>query len=288
MKEIAVISGKGGTGKTSITASFATLAKNSIFADCDVDAADLFLILQPEIKKRNDFNGRPKAEIDPEKCSSCGNCLEHCRFEAVKSTSAFFIDKISCEGCGVCQLVCPEDAVKLKSSISGEWYISDTRFGPLIHAKLGTAEENSGKLVALVRMQAKLLAENRNSDFIIIDGAPGMGCPVISCITGTDAVLVVTEPTVSGEHDLNRICQLTRHFNIPTFICINKYDINPQMAQKMESSAELIGNPVIGHVYYDSVFNDAQRRGMSVVEYDNTALPARQIIDMWKNLTKNI
>jgi len=283
MKEIVVISGKGGTGKTSVTAAFAALARNTVFADCDVDAADLHLILQPEIQQRNQFRGRDKARIIPEKCSDCGICLEHCRFDAIESEPQYHIDPISCEGCGVCQYLCPEEAVEMTPSISGEWYLSKTRFGPMVHAKLGIAEENSGKLVALVRMQAKLLAENRSSDYILIDGAPGVGCPVISCITGADYALVVTEPTVSGVHDMKRICELTKYFKIPTTICINKWDLHPETSQQIEKTADDMGVSVIGKIGYDRAFDKAQRQGLSIVEYGDGG--AKEVLErIWNKI----
>ena len=283
MKELVIISGKGGTGKTSIAASFAALTKNSVFADCDVDAADLHLILQPEIKARNPFKGRDKAVIISERCTGCGLCLEHCRYDAILTEPEYQIDKIACEGCGVCQYICPEEAVEMEPFLSGEWYISQTRFGPLVHAKLGIAEENSGKLVSIVRMQAKLLAEHNNSDFIIVDGSPGVGCPVISSITGADMVLVITEPTVSGEHDLLRVVELTKYFKIPTGICINKWDINPSMAGKIEDNAGNLGIKALGKIGYDDSFTKAQIQAKSVVEYSK-GVAAGEIRQLWENV----
>ena len=288
MKELVVVSGKGGTGKTSIVASFAALTKNSVFADCDVDAADLHLILAPEVRKINNFRGRDKATIINEKCTGCGICLDNCRFDAISAEPDYTIDQISCEGCGVCQYLCPEEAVEMIPSLSGEWYVSNTRFGPLIHAKLGIAEENSGKLVNQVRLQAKLLAENRSADFIIVDGSPGVGCPVISSVTGADMVLVVTEPTVAGEHDLRRILELTDHFKIPAGICINKCDLNPSICQSIEKCAAGRNGVVLGKIHYDDVFTKAQIHAQSVVEYGN-GNTTREIIELWqKTMSKLI
>jgi len=213
MKQIVVISGKGGTGKTVITGAFASLAKNKVMADCDVDAADLHLLLQPKIKERHDFRSGLSALIDKKICQQCGKCIAACRFDAI--TSSFVIDPISCEGCGFCSHICPAGAIKMKENLAGEWFISETRFGPMVHAKLGIAEENSGKLVSLVRQQAKDLAEKGNYDWVIIDGAPGIGCPVIASLTGIDCAVVVTEPTLSGLHDALRVIEVTSHFNVP-------------------------------------------------------------------------
>jgi len=281
VKELVVISGKGGTGKTSIVASFAALAENSVFADCDVDAADLHLILSPEVKNTTAFRGRDKARIIDNKCTGCGICLENCRFDAISEEPDYAIDQVSCEGCGVCQYLCPAEAVEMEPSFCGEWYLSNTRFGPLVHAKLGIAEENSGKLVNLVRSQAKLLAENRSADFIIVDGSPGVGCPVISSVTGADMVLVVTEPTVAGEHDLMRILELTSHFNIPAAICINKCDLNPSICQSIEKSAAEHNVTVLGKIHYDDVFTKAQIHAQSVVEFGN-GNTAGEIIQLWQ------
>ncbi|MFC1957801.1 ATP-binding protein, partial [Chloroflexota bacterium] len=223
MKEVVVLSGKGGTGKTSIVGSFAALAKNKVLVDCDVDAADLHLLLSPSIKEGNEFWSGEVAVIDEENCTQCGLCQELCRFKAIAD---FKVDPISCEGCGLCSHVCPAEAVIMKENLSGHWFVSDTRYGPLIHARLGIAQENSGKLVAQVRQQARQLAEKDGFDCIISDGPPGIGCPVISSLSGVDLALLVTEPTLSGMHDLERVLGVCHHFGIQPLICINKYDIN--------------------------------------------------------------
>ncbi len=193
MKQIVVISGKGGTGKTVITASLAALARSKVMADCDVDAADLHLLLNPKIKEKHEFRSGKTAIIDKKLCQQCGKCIAACRFNAISED--FTVDPVSCEGCGFCSHICPAEAIEMRENISGEWFISDTRFGPLVHARLGIAEENSGKLVTLVRQKAKESAENRGLDWVIIDGAPGIGCPVIASLSGVDCALVVTEPT---------------------------------------------------------------------------------------------
>ncbi|MFB0525486.1 MAG: ATP-binding protein, partial [Phycisphaerae bacterium] len=234
VKEIVVISGKGGTGKTSIVASFAALAKDAVLADCDVDAADLHLLLEPDIRQTHNFIGGKLASVIAAKCIGCGRCEEVCNFGAAVfngpandvAERTYTIDPITCEGCSVCFHFCPVDAIEFNDAVNGQWFVSDTRFGPMVHARLRPGEENSGKLVSLIRKQSKKIANEQNKDLIIVDSSPGIGCPVIASITGADLVLAVTEPTVSGQHDLDRVVELTKHFQIPTLVCINKYDIN--------------------------------------------------------------
>ena len=291
MKELVVISGKGGTGKTSIVASFAALAKNAVLADCDVDAADLHLILQPKIKQSSDFSGGKRAAIIPEKCTGCGKCKDLCRFDAISfnghtnnlGQKTYTIDPISCEGCKVCVEFCPADAVMFEDCINGQWFVSDTRFGPMVHAKLGIAEENSGKLVTLIRREAKGIAEAQKKHLLIVDGSPGIGCPVIASITGADLVLIVTEPTLSGKHDLQRVADLTANFKIPTLVCINKADINPQITSKIEEDAHNQGLKVAGKIRYDRAFTEAQIIASSVIEYTNGGV-SEDIIALWRNV----
>jgi MinD superfamily P-loop ATPase len=211
MKQITVISGKGGTGKTTILASLAALVKRAVLVDADVDAADLHLLLKPQVRRREPFVASQVALIDPEKCDPCGKCAEACRFEAIRDLQ---VDPISCEGCGVCFHVCPRGAILMKEVQSGEWFISQTRYGPMVHAKLGVAQENSGKLVTLVRKEAQRIAREGGYPLILIDGPPGIGCPVIASLGGVDAVLVVTEPSLSGIHDLERVLGVSRHFQV--------------------------------------------------------------------------
>jgi MinD superfamily P-loop ATPase len=265
VKELTIISGKGGTGKTSITASFATLTQNKVLADCDVDAADLHLILQPETQQREPFIAGKTAFIRNTDCTRCGTCIQVCRFNAIDDD--FSVNPISCEGCGVCVHFCPEGAIDFNENRCGEWYISKTRFGPLVHARLGIAAENSGKLVAIVRRTAKHIAEDEGLEYIIIDGAPGIGCPVISSITGARAVLVVTEPTLSGQHDLERVVGLTQHFDIPATVCVNKYDLNGEISQRIEAYCQKVGIGFVGRIPYDPVVTEAMVHGKSVIEY---------------------
>jgi MinD superfamily P-loop ATPase len=289
MKELVVISGKGGTGKTSVLSCFAALAENPVLADCDVDASDLHLILNPEVIHSHDFSGGNRAEIMPEKCTACGTCHELCRFDAVQhrktahGKSIFAIDPIACEGCGVCAHFCPAQAVSFKPAVNGQWFISKTRFGPMVHARLGVAEENSGKLVSLVRQQAKKIAQDQGRELILVDGPPGVGCPVIASISGANLVLAVTEPTLSGLHDLERVIALARHFDIPLMVSVNKWDINPSITSRIEEQASRAGAVVAAPIRYDSTVTRAQIQMQSVVEYDDTPA-AQDIRKLWKEV----
>ncbi len=282
MKELVVISGKGGTGKTSIVASFAALAENCVLADCDVDAADLHLVLEPQIISRQDFSGGSRAEIVPENCTACGECMRVCRFDAVikdPATGRYHIDPIACEGCGVCSWFCTDKAIKFGPVVNGELYISSTRRGPMLHAKLGVAEENSGKLVSAVRREARRVAEEQKRELIIVDGSPGIGCPVIASLAGADFVLVVSEPTVSGLHDLGRVAELLKHFQIRGAVCINKWDLNPGQSSEIEKHAVASGLSVAGRVRYDRAFTEAQIMRQALVEYrsDGSAADIRAV-----------
>ena len=291
MKELVVISGKGGTGKTSIVASFAGLAKNAVFADCDVDAADLHLVLEPKIKQKSNFSGGKRATIVAEKCSGCGKCRELCRFDAIHLNGegndvvdkTFSVDPISCEGCKVCVEFCPVDAIEFNDSINGQWFISDTRFGPMIHAKLGIAEENSGKLVTLIRKEAKRIAAEEEKGLIIVDGSPGIGCPVIASITGADLVLIITEPTLSGKHDLDRVADLAASFGIPTLLCINKSDLNREITGQIAEEAGTRGIKLAGKIRYDKAFTKAQIMKATVIEYTGGWV-SEEIKTLWRNV----
>lgn len=281
IRELVVISGKGGTGKTSITASFAALADNAILADCDVDAPDLHLVLGYRVRESDDFTGMPKAVIAPDRCTRCGLCLEHCRFDAIREDIS--IDPLHCEGCGVCKFVCPADAVAMVPHVSGRWYVSDSRHGIMVHACLGIAEGNSGKLVTHIRRKAVEMAGKRGNDLIIIDGTPGTGCPVIASITGATMVLVVTEPTVSGIHDLERVCELTRHFNVRTAVCVNKSDINEENSLRIEQYCRDNTLYFIGRIPYDRTVSVAQRAGTTTVEYSDSRA-AVAIRTIWQKI----
>lgn len=280
MKELVILSGKGGTGKTSLTASFAALAGGCLMCDADVDAADLHLLMQPQIRQTTDFQGGGVAVIDPSRCTACGTCVDLCRWSAISPD--FVVDEIACEGCGVCVDFCPAAAIDFPTKTCGQWFISDTRFGPMVHARLGIAEENSGKLVTLVRKEARQLAEARGIDLIITDGPPGVGCPVIASVGGATSVLIVAEPTVSGIHDMARAIELCRHFKVPVMVCINKYDLNPQNSAKIETMAREGELPVVGRVPFDPAFTRAMVQGVTLVEFDAKGEAAKQLKTIWQ------
>lgn len=281
MKEVVVLSGKGGTGKTSIVGSFAAVAQSKVLADCDVDAADLHLLLNPVIQQKHEFWSGQVAFIDETKCTQCGLCQDVCRFEAIND---FKVDPVSCEGCGFCLHICPDEAITMKENLSGRWFISDTKYGTLAHARLGIAQENSGKLVALVRQQAKLIAEKQGLDYIISDGPPGIGCPVISSLSGANLALLVTEPTLSGMHDLERVIGVCHHFGVPALVCINKYDINEDNTNQIESDCLNQGVEVAARIPFDNVVTEALVRGLPVVEYTQNSV-ARQIETLWQTVS---
>ena len=286
MKELVVISGKGGTGKTSLMAAFASLAENKVLCDADVDAADLHLLTDPVIKERHDFRGGSIAVIRSDICTECGLCRDLCRFDAINE--AFEVDPIECEGCGVCVDFCPEQAIDFPVKTCGEWFISDTRFGPMVHARLGIAEENSGKLVALVRQEAKKLAEKNKLDLLITDGPPGVGCPVIASVGGASAVLIVTEPTVSGLHDMERVAQLAAHFKVPGMVCVNKFDLNPDQTDAIEKLAKENNMAVVGRVHFDRVFTESMVRGQTVLEYEGNSKIRSSISEIWLNIRNQL
>ncbi len=288
MKELIVLSGKGGTGKTSVSAAFASIAENMVMCDADVDAADLHLLLAPDIQQRTDFKGGGIAVIDQNKCTQCGLCHELCKFDAIETMEdGFKVDEIECEGCGVCVDLCPEKAIDFPIKTCGEWYISDTRFGPMVHAKLGIAEENSGKLVALVRQEAKKIAEAKKLDLIITDGPPGIGCPVIASIGQATAVLIVAEPTVSGLHDMERVADLAAFFKVPAMVCINKYDLNYDQTDAIEKTAMDKNIEVVGNIPFDPDFTKAMIQGKTIFEYDHNSQASRVIKGIWNKIMEN-
>lgn len=281
MKQIVVISGKGGTGKTVVSASFAALAKNKIMVDCDVDAADLHLLLHPAARERHEFKSGQTAVIDNNLCKKCGKCISVCRFGAIKSD--FAVEHFSCEGCAICSYVCPHEAIIMKENVAGEWFVSDTSYGPFVHAKLGIAEENSGKLVAKIRQIAKDMAEKQGFDYVIIDGPPGIGCPVIASLSGVDCALVVTEPTLSGLHDAERVIEVAKHFNVPVKLVVNKYDLNPAITEKIEAFCLQNGVPVAGRIIFDKSVVEALVRAKTIVE-SASSLAAAEVKKIWEKL----
>ena len=295
MNELVVISGKGGTGKTSVVASFAALAENAVLADCDVDAADLHLVLEPRVLERGKFSGGSRARIMPGHCTACGKCEELCRFDAISYDGpgnghvpkTFRINPIACEGCGVCTWFCAENAIDFSPAENGQWFISDTRHGPMVHAELGIAEENSGKLVSLVRTEAKKLAVKHKLDLVIIDGSPGIGCPVIASITGADLVLIVTEPTLSGLHDFGRVTELANHFGIRTLVCVNKWDLNAELTAKIEANARRSGVEAVGRIRYDRAVTEAQINKQSLVEYTEAGAAA-DAKEVWSRVSEKL
>jgi MinD superfamily P-loop ATPase len=284
MREVVVLSGKGGTGKTTIVGSFAALAQGKVLADCDVDAADLHLLLDPAIGSKNEFWSGQVARIDIEKCSKCGLCEDLCRFGAIRDLS---IDPVSCEGCGLCCRACPDEAIRMEECLSGHWFVSETRYGPLVHARLGIAEENSGKLVALVKQAARSIATEHELKYVITDGPPGIGCPVISSLSGADLALLVTEPTLAGMHDLERVMGVCNHFGVPALVCINKCDINEDNAGRIEESCTRQGVEVVSKIPMDNVVTEALVRGLPVVEYSRNGV-SEQIGQLWKTISRRL
>jgi MinD superfamily P-loop ATPase len=282
MKEIVILSGKGGTGKTSIVGSFAALAESKVLADCDVDAADLYLLLNPSVKQETEFWSGQVAFINAEKCTQCGLCQDICHFDAINN---FEVDPISCEGCGFCSHICPVDAITMRENMAGHWFASDTRYGPLVHARLGIAQENSGKLVALVKQQAKQIAEKDGLDYVISDGPPGIGCPVVSSLSGANLALLVTEPTLSGIHDLERVLGVCRHFGVPALVCINKHDINDDNTRRIEDYCSDLGIEIAARIPFDNVVTEAMVKGIPVVEYSDGNV-AREIKGLWQRISR--
>lgn len=281
MKQLTIISGKGGTGKTTVAAAFASLAGGAVLADCDVDAPDLHLVLRPEVQREEEFVGS-RVAIRKTDCSRCGKCRKACRFDAIDEN--IMISEVKCEGCGVCAFVCPEDAIELEDRKTGTVYISKTRFGPMVYAELGMGEEASGKLVAQVRQRARELTGN-GRNLVIIDGSPGIGCPLIASITGVDLVLAVAEPTVSGMHDLERVLKVAEHFGIKACVCVNKYDINEENTEKIEEFCLARRVPMVGKTPYDNVATEAMINEKTVIEYSNSEL-SKNLKDVWRRVER--
>ena len=286
MKEITILSGKGGTGKTSITAAIASIAKDAVFCDNDVDAADLHLILNPTIKEEHVFAGGWTASIDDNSCIDCGICTDHCRFDAIhrNDNNRLEINPFKCEGCRLCERICPVKAISSVRSMNNSWFVSDTRFGILVHAKMGPGEENSGKLVSEVRKRARELAKETNASYVINDGPPGIGCAAISSLSGTGMVLMVIEPTVSGLHDSRRLVELIETFSIPTYALINKYDIHPRVSEEIEMFLKEKSIPLLGKTPFDKRMVEAMVEEKSIVEFDDTLEISNIIKEVWKSL----
>jgi MinD superfamily P-loop ATPase len=284
IKQLAIVSGKGGTGKTTIAAAFASIAKNKVLVDCDVDAADLHLLLRPRVLKQEKYFGGKSPRVDLGKCTQCGLCTEVCRFDAIENG---VVDYVSCEGCGFCSHICPEDAIIMEEAFSGDWFVSDTPYGPFVHARLGIGEENSGKLVTVVRKQAMEIAKEKHLGFILIDGPPGIGCPVTASLTGVNLILAITEPTLSGIHDLERILKLAEHFKIPSTVCINKFDINLENTDRIVAYCDKNGSKLIGKIPYEPKVVEALVNTKTVMEYPCNGVE-RIIHRMWEEVETSL
>ncbi|MBN1413886.1 MAG: 4Fe-4S binding protein [Bacteroidales bacterium] len=287
--EIVMLSGKGGTGKTSITASLAALAENAVFADCDVDAADLHLLLSPVIYQHEKFTSGAKAEINSEKCTACRLCKELCRFNAIEvKDNIYQIDEYACEGCGLCVEACPVKAISINRYENNQLFFSNCRFGPMIYGKLGIAEENSGRLVSKIRQYAKETALKNKARYILIDGPPGIGCPVISSVTGTDLVVAITEPTLSGWHDLQRLIEMIGRFRTPVQVIINKYDLNEDMTSTIETRLKSEGIPILGKIPYDDAMVYALLDSKTMIEAEPQGTITNELKKIWNTITSII
>lgn len=289
MREIVILSGKGGTGKTSVAAALADIGTRNrrlVLADADVDAANLELVLSPVLQETHEFYGSQVATVDSRFCTACGRCQEVCRFEAVlQNGERYRVDPLGCEGCGACYYVCPVEAIALSERLTGRWYRSQTDYGPLFHAHLLAGQENSGKLVTEVKRAARELARHGGYDHLLVDGPPGLGCPVIAASAGADAIVVVTEPTVAGVHDMERVLATARHFRVPAMVVINKYDLNADNARRIEEHCSSDGVPVIGRIPFDSVVTEAMVAGLPVTRYRDGAV-GRELAAIWDGLVQ--
>lgn len=283
IKQIVIVSGKGGTGKTMLSASFAVLAKSKVTVDCDVDAANLHLLLRPAVIRSEEFRGGLKARVNKDLCNQCGECRSVCRFDSI--TEGFSIEPMDCEGCGFCARICPEQAIVMEEAVSGEWFLSETKYGPFVHAKLGVAEGNSGKLVSVIRRAAVKIAEEQRKNTILIDGPPGIGCPVIASLSGSDLAVVVTEPTPAGIHDMERIFSLARHFKIPLRVIINKFDLNMENTAFINSFAEASEIEVIGRIPFSTEVSKAIVQGVPPVDFCRNGV-REEIVSIWEKIER--
>lgn len=290
-KQLVILSGKGGTGKTSVTAAFAHLAAEGeeviplVLADADVDAANLELVLSPEVIERHEFWGGKVALIDQEACTGCGICEDVCRFDAIlENDGRYLVDTIACDGCAACVYQCPEDAITMQEEIAGKWFHSKTRFGHLFHAALLPGGENSGKLVTLVKQHARLLALDEGIPLVMVDGPPGIGCPVISAVSGADVALIVTEPTAAGVHDMRRVLSTTDHFGVKSMVCINKADIYPEGAAGIETFCQEEGIEIVGKIPFDLTITEAMVQGQSATDFDPQAPASKALQPIWQKV----
>lgn len=293
MKQIVVLSGKGGTGKTSLSAALAHLASGedharpAILVDADVDAANLELLLAPQVLKQEEFWGGHKAWINPELCTACGNCLEVCRFDAILETdSGYLVDSVACEGCAACRYQCPGAAIEMQPALAGEWFFSSSRYGPLFHAALRPGQENSGKLVTLIKRHAQMLAnaEWDHFEITLTDGPPGIGCPVIAACSQANLALIVAEPSVSGVHDLERILATVEHFKLPACVCLNKADLSPRLAEEISDLCQKKELPLMGKIPYDPFLSEAMLHGQPVTVYAPESPSSQAIAALWNQI----
>lgn len=293
MKQLVILSGKGGTGKTSVTAAFGYLAAldgnqiRVILVDADVDASNLELLLEPEKLEKHEFAGGKVAEIDQELCINCGDCKQICRFDAIHEVDlSYEIDTFACDGCGACVYQCPTNAIHMNPQMAGYWYWSNTPYGPLFHAALRPGQENSGKLVTMVKQQARLLALDEGYQLVLVDGPPGIGCPVISAVSGADLALIVVEPTVAGVHDMQRVLETTDHFNVPAAVCINKADIFPEESTEIESFCRDNGIQVLGRIPFDPMVTESMVQGKTVTFYQPNAPSSQALKKIWSRIVE--
>ncbi len=286
MTEITILSGKGGTGKTSVTTALASLADNTVFTDSDVEAADVFLIFEPENTGEYDYDSGSKAQIDQDKCTSCNTCYELCRFHAVvpDKENGYYIDPFLCEGCRLCERACPEEAIRTINYTENKWFTADSRFGPLIYARMGPGEENSGKLVSVIRNKAREMAKEHSLEYVINDGPPGIGCPVIASLTGTDKVLIITEPSFSGKHDMFRVIELCEKFNTEVYVVINKYDLNVSVTEEIEEELQKKNIKVTARLPFDELFTKAMIEKKNIIEYAPSSQSAGIIKKIWEEI----